>query len=112
MCFQAIKAMTIAHTALCPLTVSAMSFSWLSAGITITYTRSNGDRGLATVISVSECGQHVSIEYDAKGHCVSHPTAHRSHQELVPTIPKPIGIDSNYPQDIKNYTNHEEATRI
>ena len=59
MCFQAVKGSTIAHTALCPLTVSPMS---LSACITVTYTRSNGDRVSATVISASEYGQDVSIE--------------------------------------------------
>ena len=62
MCFHAVKDITIAHAALCPLTVSPMSLSWLPAGITVTYTRSNGDRVPATVISASECGQYVSIE--------------------------------------------------
>ena len=41
MCFQAVKGMTIAHTALCPLKVSTMSLLWLPVGITIT--QSNGD---------------------------------------------------------------------
>ena len=36
--------------------------SWLPAGITVTYTQSNGDRGAATLISASKCGQHVSTE--------------------------------------------------
>uniref|UniRef100_A0A7S4GAM7 Uncharacterized protein n=1 Tax=Eutreptiella gymnastica TaxID=73025 RepID=A0A7S4GAM7_9EUGL len=62
MCFQAVKVIAIAHTALCPLTVSPMSLSWLPPRITVTYTRSNGDRVPATVISASECGQYVSIE--------------------------------------------------
>ena len=62
MCFQAVKGITIAHTAPCPVIVSPMSLSWLPAGITVTYTRSNGDRLHTTVISTSECGQSVSIE--------------------------------------------------
>ena len=53
---------TIAHTALCPLTVSPMSLSWLPAGITVTYAQSNGDGVPATVISASECGQYMSIK--------------------------------------------------
>ena len=57
-----VKCMCFQHTALCPLTVSPMSLSWLPAGITVTYTRSNGDRAPATVISASKCGQYVSIE--------------------------------------------------
>ena len=60
--FRAVKGITIAHTALCPLTVSPMSLSWLPAGITVAYTQSNGDRVPATVISVSDLGQYVSIE--------------------------------------------------
>ena len=39
MCFQAVKGVTIAHTAQCPLTGSPMSLSWRPAGITVTYTR-------------------------------------------------------------------------
>ena len=35
--FQALKGFPIAHTALCPLTVSHMSPSWLPTGITVTY---------------------------------------------------------------------------
>uniref|UniRef100_A0A7S4GAV0 Uncharacterized protein n=1 Tax=Eutreptiella gymnastica TaxID=73025 RepID=A0A7S4GAV0_9EUGL len=66
MCFQAVKVIAIAHTALCPLTRSPVSLSWgppwLPAGISVTYPRSNGDRVPATVISASECGQYVSIE--------------------------------------------------
>ena len=63
MCLQAVKGITIAHTALCPLTVAPMSLSWLPAGITVTCTRSNGgDRVPATVVSTSECGQYVSID--------------------------------------------------
>ena len=62
MCLQAVKGIAIAHAALCPLTVSPMSLSWLGAGITVTYTRSNGDRVPATVISASECEQYVSME--------------------------------------------------
>ena len=34
-CVQAVKGITIAHTALCPLTVSSTSLSWLVAGITV-----------------------------------------------------------------------------
>ena len=63
MCFQAVKGITITHTALCPLTVSPISFSWLPVGITVTYTQSNGDRVPATIISASEHGQCASIEY-------------------------------------------------
>ena len=62
MCFEAVKGITIAHTALCPLTIPPMSLSWVLAGITVTHTRSNGDRVPATVTSASECGQYVSIE--------------------------------------------------
>ena len=62
MCFQPVKGITIAHTALCPLRVSPISLSWPPAGITVTHTRSNGDRVPATVISTSECGQYMSIE--------------------------------------------------
>ena len=62
MCFQAVKGLTIEHTALCPLTVSSMSLSWLPTGITVSQIRSNGDRVPATVISTSECGQYVSIK--------------------------------------------------
>jgi hypothetical protein len=61
-CVEAVKGMTIAHTALCPLSVPPMSLSWLPPRITVTYTRSNGDRVPATVISASECGHSVSIE--------------------------------------------------
>ena len=71
--------------------VSTTFLSWLMEGITVTYTRSNGDRVLATVISVSKCGQYVSIEYDVKGHCVSHP--------MAPHQPPRISA------------NHSEATR-
>ena len=45
MCFQAVKGMIMAHTALCPLT-------WLLLGITVSYTQSNGDRVPVTVIRV------------------------------------------------------------
>ena len=62
MCSQAVKGITIAHTTLCPLTVSSMSLLWVSAGIAVTHTQSNGDRVPATTISASECGQSVSIE--------------------------------------------------
>ena len=61
-CFHTAKRMAIAHTALCPLTVSPMSLSWLPAGITVTYIRSNGDTVPATVILTSECGQYLSVE--------------------------------------------------
>ena len=58
MCFQALKGITIAHTALFPRTVSPISVSWLPEGhLPAAYTRSNGDRVPATVISASECGQ-------------------------------------------------------
>ena len=50
MCFQAVKGINIAHTTLCPLAVSPLSLSWLPAGITVTYIRSNGGRVPATVI--------------------------------------------------------------
>ena len=63
LCFQAVTGVNHHCTAtLCPLTVSPISLSWLPAGITVTYTRSNGDRVPATVISVSERGQNMSIE--------------------------------------------------
>ena len=62
MCFRAVQGITIAHTALCRLTLSPMSLSWLPAGITVTFIRSNGDSVPATVISASACGQYVSIE--------------------------------------------------
>ena len=58
MCFQAVKGIAIAHTAMCPLTVSPMSLSWLLAGIIVTYIRSNGDKVPATVISASECREY------------------------------------------------------
>ena len=54
----------------------------------INCTRSNGDRVLATVICPSDCGQYVSIEYDAEGHRVSHPTAPT---DRIATIQKPQG---------------------
>ena len=60
MCFQAVKGVTIAHTALCPLTASRMSISWLPAGITVTYIPSNDNRAPATVIYASQCGQSVA----------------------------------------------------
>ena len=62
MCFQVVKGIAIAHTALCPFTVSPMSLSWFPSGITVTDTQSNGDRVPATVLSASKCGQYVSIE--------------------------------------------------
>ena len=53
MCLQAVKCITM-HTALCPFTVSPMSLSWLLAGITVTCSRSNGDRvPPPTIISAS-----------------------------------------------------------
>ena len=63
MCFQAVRGITIAHTALCPPTVAPTSLSWPPAGIvTVTCIRSNGDTVPAPVISASQCGQYVSIE--------------------------------------------------
>ena len=41
---------------------SVTSLPWLPVGITVTRTRSNGDRVPATVISAPECGQCMSIE--------------------------------------------------
>ena len=58
---QAVKGISIAHPAPCPLTASPMSLSWLPAGITITYIQSNGDRVPATIISASECGQYPPL---------------------------------------------------
>ena len=67
---------TIAHTALCPLrrecAVNHVPFMG-------THTASNGDRVPAIVISASECGQYVSIEYDTQGQHVSQPTAPAHH---------------------------------
>ena len=54
---------TIAHAALCPLTLPPTFLSWLPAGITLACVRSNGDGVRATVIPASDCGQYVSIEY-------------------------------------------------
>ena len=81
--FPSCTSMIIVHTALCPLLLSTMSLSWLPAGITVTYTQSNGDRVLVTVISVPKCGQYVSIEYDAKGHSLSHPMAPAHRIEVI-----------------------------
>ena len=53
---------TITHTALRPLTVPPMSFSWLPAGITVTCIQRNGEGWLATVFSAFECGQYGSIK--------------------------------------------------
>ena len=58
--FQAVKG-TMAHNAFCPLVVAPMYLSWLLAGITVTYTPSNGDQMVigCLVISSFECGQYV-----------------------------------------------------
>ena len=74
---------------------------WLPVGITVTYTLSNGDRVLATAISVSECGQHMSIEYDAEGHCVSQPPVLQKPPRLSGNHPEPLEINSNHPQGTK-----------
>ena len=67
-----------------------MSLPWLPTGIVVTYTRSNDDRVRASIISAWASGQYMSIEHDAEGQRVSHPTAPahriedcaRSHQSL------------------------------
>ena len=53
-------------------------------------------------ITVSEGGQYVSIEYDAEGHCVSHPTVHKSHQEFTATIHKASRINNIHEEAIRN----------
>ena len=127
MLFQAVKGMAIAHTALCPppppLTVSTMSLSWQPVGITVTYTRSNGNRMPATIISPSECWQHANIEYaeDAEDHCVSHPTvpAHRIQVCICSPSPSPDGDLEEYqdpdveedPVDRTAFKNKRQASR-
>ena len=115
MCFQAVKCIPIAHTALCRLTVSPMSLSWPPAGVTVTYTQLNGDRVPATVISASECGQYVSIEYDTEGHRVSDPTAPAHQIKVCIRSPPPSpDRDPEQPDDpaVKHHpVDHPEPTK-
>ena len=61
-CFQSCDRVVPSHVLHCvPLTASHVSFV-ASYGITVTYTRSDGDMLPATVISASECGQCVGIK--------------------------------------------------
>ena len=71
---------TIAHTARCPFTVY--------------------DSVPATVISASESGQYVNIEYDAEGHPVSPPTVPAHRIEVCVRSPSPSpDRDPEEPQD-------------
>ena len=96
MCVQAVKDMTIANMHSVPLRYQPCPFhALLRASLSFT----PFDRVLATVVSMSECWQYVSMEYAAEGHTLRHD---RSHQELVTTIQKPLGINRYHPQGINN----------
>ena len=65
---QAVPGMIIAPTALSLVRHQPCPFHGFFAGITVTYTRSNGDHVLAPFISLSKYVQYGGIEYDASPH--------------------------------------------
>ena len=62
MYFQAVKGIIIAHATLHLFTSFTYVSFMASCGHHYTYTRSNGDRVPANVISACECGQYMSIQ--------------------------------------------------